>query len=617
MTLQGNWECCNKCQGLFYLGGGVSPCPAGGIHTCAQFTGWAIDPTGSAVTWKRCGQCQGLFQAGVSSGVCPTHAVAADSEYFLLVNTPAELNFPVAPASPAWMWCGQCQNLFLASASASVCAAGGAHVATEDYSYVLQTSAVAGQTSEPGWSQCNKCQSLFYAAGGGGVCPAGSSHEATGPNFFISQSANAGQAGWKWCYQCQCLFYGANTLGVCPHPGSHTAADNIDYVLPVPVPPGSGWGLNCNRCQGLFFVGAETAQPPSLRFGVCPSRAGSTKNQPTLHDGTGSPKFGVWWIGSSFNYYLSNNCTSLEGVSVTIVVTEDLVLSTNSQSPGYSFQLNCNSLGQSANAWQQFIIWIQNNVLQASDQSWDQAGNNVFAGPGPVTFGPNLPNNILPTNFELTISIEYSSATPPLPNGANFTVKDNHGKTWPSASIPYSSLEQTVTGGIPASSDSAPIAAFQLDLVGVNTLNAQFASGACTVTYQASSALTPSLQKPGCAEGSGTAETSNVAYSVMAGGGNGLTQNFIVPNPVAPSPPGPPQIPSPPLPPAPKYCVEPVQQLQQILASGQSLSEVSRAKWSVALLDCMNNGTISASTYAQALSVLVLIPSAGPDLPMQ
>ena len=106
MTLQANWETCNKCQGLFYFGSGASPCPKGGVHTCSQFAGWALDPTGSTVTWKRCSQCQYLFcRADAGSGVCPTHVATQELHaYFLPGSTGRRNRLDVVTA--------KCQGLF-------------------------------------------------------------------------------------------------------------------------------------------------------------------------------------------------------------------------------------------------------------------------------------------------------------------------------------------------------------------------------------------------------------------------------------------------------------------------------------------------------------------------
>ncbi len=91
-------------------------------------------------------------------------------------------------------------------------------------------------------------------------------------------------------------------------------------------------------------------------------------------------------------------------------------------------------------------------------------------------------------------------------------------------------VTQTLTAisGVDAT-DIAPITAFELNLVGpANSESATLSSGAGTITYAATSALTVLSSEPSCTEsGYITAETANTVYGELpTGSSNSFTQTF-------------------------------------------------------------------------------------------
>jgi hypothetical protein len=63
-------------------------------------------------------------------------------------------------------------------------------------------------------------------------------------------------------------------------------------------------------------------------------------------------------LGSNSNYILSSQCNPITGLTITINITQDIVLqsSTGFWYSGFGFQLNCNSAPDFSNAWQQYIF---------------------------------------------------------------------------------------------------------------------------------------------------------------------------------------------------------------------------------------------------------------------
>jgi hypothetical protein len=133
-------------------------------------------------------------------------------------------------------------------------------------------------------------------------------------------------------------------------------------------------------------------------------------------------------LGSNSNYFLSNNCNNITALTVTILVTQDIVCQSSSGSiKGLSFQLNCYSPMNEANGWQQFIIAASGNDLVCSIQTWPPQG-----GPTPLStqFNELIPisNSTLPAGYQLEIILlsggnnitgaTFTVGVPPAPGSA-------------------------------------------------------------------------------------------------------------------------------------------------------------------------------------------------------
>jgi hypothetical protein len=162
--------------------------------------------------------------------------------------------------------------------------------------------------------------------------------------------------------------------------------------------------------------------------------------------------------------------------------------------------------------WQQYIIAVHETVVGTLN-NWTAASlstEQTISGPDParVLLAPPSPN-MIPAGTTLKITLQNDA-------DGNVTGVTFDALGHPAQSIALSAL--TTTGGQPVGTTFvAPIVAFTLDLVGPGEGKyAAFTSGAGTITYSASTPLTPSLQLPSCvANGAITEETSNSTYGTV------------------------------------------------------------------------------------------------------
>jgi hypothetical protein len=102
------------------------------------------------------------------------------------------------------------------------------------------------------------------------------------------------QSDWRWCNKCQGLFFAGANLGVCPAGGTHNASGSGDYALNTGGSGQSNWRW-CSQCQGLFFAGNN--------LGVCPLHS---------HDDVGSGNYVLSTSGSGqANWRWCNKCQNL------------------------------------------------------------------------------------------------------------------------------------------------------------------------------------------------------------------------------------------------------------------------------------------------------------------
>jgi len=244
---------------------------------------------------------------------------------------------------------------------------------------------------------------------------------------------------------------------------------------------------------------------------------------------SGSAKAQVNPLGSNVNYTLIDNCQSVEGLTVSLHVTQDMMsqvtggyFGVNYPNGGFALQLNAAPPASSPFQWLQYGIIVEAGQALGFTQYWDPAGINEHNQPVIV----NLPSDTIAAGSVLTIALTNDSAGNV--NSITYSVTDptNHTST---LAMPLPLYAAT---GLPA---LEPIEAFQVDVVGpINVENAAFSSGAGYLTYKVSSgSLTVQNSPSQCPavyeawEQAGTGETSNAVYGYATPGGTAsLTQPF-------------------------------------------------------------------------------------------
>lgn len=213
---------------------------------------------------------------------------------------------------------------------------------------------------------------------------------------------------------------------------------------------------------------------------------------------------------SNYNYILSNNCQPLQGVSVTVSITQD-IMTTN----GFSLQLNADGMLTSGIAWQQYVLSVDGNGnVFASVDNWNKQGQ-IF---NQWTHLFNMPQTgdggiYVPVGDEFSISL--SSDSDNNITGASYTVVDSDGNVLGNYNLVLDSLNQ-YDGGAYASADIGPIGDFALQVVGfANGQNTLFLSGAGDIIYHSSSPLTVATSAASCVYHYWTGESSNSLYGSL------------------------------------------------------------------------------------------------------
>ena len=226
-------------------------------------------------------------------------------------------------------------------------------------------------------------------------------------------------------------------------------------------------------------------------------------------------------FGSNSNQILFSSCNPLQGVSVTIAVTEEIVCrAASGPTTGFGFQLNAYSPKNEKSAWQQYVISLFGDTVVGAVDNWPLTGNNIINDFFNMV---SLPSNGIPAGYVLQMTLQNDTKNNI--TGATFVVKDDQGRT-------IANVVKVLTdiSGV-SSADIAPIIAFELNLVGpVNSESAVLSSGAGTITYQAITPLAALNSEPSCAEsGYVTAETANSLYSLMPpAASTQLSQTFSI-----------------------------------------------------------------------------------------
>jgi hypothetical protein len=175
-------------------------------------------------------------------------------------------------AEGGWQHCGNCAALVtsVGGRTASVCAAGGAHVADPAPRYLVPTDAALAQAGGP-FQVCQNCGCLYTGAGAvSSICPAGGGHQATSPSIEYRLMSNwatpIGDNSWRLCAKCGAVVNASSPDVPCPSGGRHNVAASaklglcyIDYGL------SRSWLLHeMGHCFG--FEHGHSREPQSMEL---------------------------------------------------------------------------------------------------------------------------------------------------------------------------------------------------------------------------------------------------------------------------------------------------------------------------------------------------------------
>ncbi len=263
---------------------------------------------------------------------------------------------------------------------------------------------------------------------------------------------------------------------------------------------------NCGKC-------GRDCRPGSCEAGVCVCHSGHTCGgiccppEQDCSQGCCTTNADSLELSSFTNFLLFNGCKNIEGLTVSLRVTEPLVTF-----DGFTLQLNAyNPPGFSAD-WLQYVFFVTGNEILAQVQYWDLVAACGCHPPGSVCdcAGPvvnlqssvlSLPSNTIPAGFELLIFLNTDDNE--RVKSATFAVTDNEGHIH-SQDFDFDP------------SQHHHIRAFEVNVVGpANASDAFFASGAGTITYEVSAGelcVEGGLPERCTGNPNRTAETSNARY---------------------------------------------------------------------------------------------------------
>lgn len=215
---------------------------------------------------------------------------------------------------------------------------------------------------------------------------------------------------------------------------------------------------------------------------------------------------------SGDNYTFSNSCTPLQGVSVTIAITQNVV-TTN----GFGFQLNADGMLSSNVGWQQYVMAVDpSGNLYATVDNWDSNNNQIFNQWNYLFKMPQTGDGIpyVPAGYEFSFSLLSDSNSNII--GCSYAVIDGNGDVVGNYILWLNSLNQ-YDGGAYSSKDIGPIGDVTLDVVGFdNSQNTTFTSGGGNIIYHASGALSVTNgPNKSCVYHFWTAESSNSLYGTL------------------------------------------------------------------------------------------------------
>jgi hypothetical protein len=263
---------------------------------------------------------------------------------------------------------------------------------------------------------------------------------------------------------------------------SDEGAGTMDAGYPKPISPNWGWGsFGANGIRGALYSGGPYATIP-------------TKG-----------------LGSNSNYFLyspdpaSGGCKNLIGLSVTIIVDQDITAVAGSN--GFGFQINAYSAKGEYDGAQQYVVFVDPNFsppqITCMVDNWQSTSQQLV---NMATELAGLQTHSLPAGYKLTISL-INDASARI-TGATYMLVNNHGDTVGNRTISFS--DHPVL-------DLAPIVAFQMNFVGdINGATTTLSSGAGTMTYTASNLMSVLNTEPACVDWDfSTVEAANSAYGFL------------------------------------------------------------------------------------------------------
>jgi hypothetical protein len=248
-------------------------------------------------------------------------------------------------------------------------------------------------------------------------------------------------------------------------------------------------------------------------------------------------------LASNSNYFFYSDGNPITGLSVTIEITKDIVAE-----KGVNMQWNAYSDASADVSWMQYCLgfqpvsgpklkigwsveyWPSTAYRQQLVKTVGQPVNSdVFNQLGALITLPMATAGVtIPAGFKSEYTLAYDANGNV--TGVTVVVTDNHGKSTSSGLQQFKTFKFDHTKAAVTSDAMVPVLAFEMNIVGLNGGSYSFIkSGAGTITCKASVPMTVQNKQPSktSAEGTDTAETSNIVYGGLDAGPNlQFTQTF-------------------------------------------------------------------------------------------
>lgn len=230
-------------------------------------------------------------------------------------------------------------------------------------------------------------------------------------------------------------------------------------------------------------------------------------------------------LGSNANYTLINACRPIDGLTVSLHVSQDMMslvtggyFNVDVPNGGFALQLNGAPPSGTGFQWLQFGIIVEQGQALGFTQYWNPEGIDEHNQPVIV----DLPSDMIAAGSILTIQLGNDGSGNV--DSITYGVTDPTGRrTSLAMPLPDYSNASYPNNGQPV---LIPIEAFQVNLIGpINIENSMFYSGGGYLSYQVSSGSLTVQQSAGqCPEvyeaweQAGTGETSNALYGLVTPG---------------------------------------------------------------------------------------------------